>query len=349
MAEGSGSAAKQDAAAWRAQLFREIAASTIAGTIHAAIEQPLVIPIEAAITQTQVNGKRFSQNFKELWRQRALYRSLPVAMVGAVPKRTLHYGILVFVTDLFVPDADGDVRKANPAQAALVGTLTGAMEVCVTNPINMVKFRLQRPEWGYTGASDAIRKIYHTEGLSAFWKGSMWTVARNSIFNGVMMATFQLLFDGRGGGTQHVARNTLAGSFGGVMGSIVSYPFEMARSAKQHNVSFKEEIWAQGPRRIFSGWVPGACRLVVTSSIMGFLLPQLNAFSRALVFGDQPPAPSSPSARPSASPAAPAAPAAPASTSPAVPAAAAAAAAATAATAPATSGGGSSGPASGKR
>jgi hypothetical protein len=29
----------------------------------------------------------------------------------------------------------------------------------------------------------------------------------------------------------------------------------------------------QGPKRLFNGYVPGACRLVLTSAIMGQILP----------------------------------------------------------------------------
>eukprot|EP00439_Symbiodinium_sp_Y106_P075972 s1529_g15.t1 len=36
--------------------WKEAAAAAIGGSIHALIEQPITTPIEAAITQTQVNG-----------------------------------------------------------------------------------------------------------------------------------------------------------------------------------------------------------------------------------------------------------------------------------------------------
>lgn len=42
---------------------REAAASAIAGSIHAIIEQPITTPIEASITQTQVNGTLGSWSF----------------------------------------------------------------------------------------------------------------------------------------------------------------------------------------------------------------------------------------------------------------------------------------------
>jgi hypothetical protein len=34
-----------------------------------------------------------------------------------------------------------------------------------------------------------------------------------------------------------------------------------------------DEMVSQGPKRLFNGWVPGACRLVITSAIMGQIMP----------------------------------------------------------------------------
>ena len=63
----------------------------------------------------------------------------------------------------------------------------------------------------------------------------------------------------------------------------VSYPFEMMRAARTHNISFMDEIVRKGPHRILAGWAPGAVRLVVTSAIMGSIIPHLKAFSNSLV------------------------------------------------------------------
>lgn len=45
-----------------------------------------------------------------------------------------------------------------------------------------------------------------------------------------------------------------AGAICGIIGSFLSYPFEMLRAAKQHNISFWDEMYAKG-----SGCVFGVC------------------------------------------------------------------------------------------
>eukprot|EP01001_Neometanema_parovale_P007069 NODE_3392_length_1227_cov_35.427536_g3219_i0.p1 GENE.NODE_3392_length_1227_cov_35.427536_g3219_i0~~NODE_3392_length_1227_cov_35.427536_g3219_i0.p1 ORF type:complete len:180 (+),score=43.37 NODE_3392_length_1227_cov_35.427536_g3219_i0:61-600(+) len=145
-------------------------AAVIAGTLHGLMELPIVVPIEASITQTQLNGKTFVWNFKDLVRQRALYRSLATTAAGLIPKCWIHYAWLNFYIQLLVPS--GDLRKANKTESAMCGVATGASEVAFLTPFNFVKFRMQRPEWQYKGMLDCIVRVRKEEGIFAFWKGS---------------------------------------------------------------------------------------------------------------------------------------------------------------------------------
>ena len=77
-------------------------------------------------------------------------------------------------------------------------------------------------------------------------------------------------------------RHFMAGAIGGVTGSFLSYPFEMLRAAKQHNRSFMDEMVKQGPKRLFNGWLPGACRLILTSAIMGQIMPFIKDTAKAI-------------------------------------------------------------------
>lgn len=261
--------------------FAAVASSAIGGFIHACVEQPISTPVEATITQTQINGKNFAHNFRSLaslgiWN--GLYRSLPTAFAGAVPKAIVHYGFLNGWINFYAPN--GDIRQANKPQSAAIGFCTGASEVLFTTPINMVKFRMQRPEWGYTGMFDAIRRIHADEGILAFWKGTGAVFCRNSICMLGMIYGYKEIEERLPDNTP--ARHFAAGAIGGVLGSLMSYPFEMLRAARMHNRDFSKEMLAHGPRRMLAGWLPGATRLVLTSALCGQLMPFIKDTSTAI-------------------------------------------------------------------
>lgn len=257
----------------KSSILSNVLSSAIGGIVHSSIEQPLATPIEASITQMQLNGKSFTSNFRSLYKLgiwNGLYRSFPTAMAGAAPKAVVHYQFLNFWINYWTKD--GDIRSATKFQSAMIGMSTGASEVLFTTPINFVKFRMQRPEWGYTGMFNAIGTIYKTEGPLAFWKGTEAVFARNSICMLGMVYGYKEI-EGRIPQDIQTGRHIAAGAIGGVLGSFISYPFEMLRAARMHNRSFMDEMVKQGAKRLFNGWAPGACRLVLTSAIMGQIMP----------------------------------------------------------------------------
>jgi hypothetical protein len=273
MATREPNVASEKKADTRNSVLANVLSSAIGGMVHACVEQPVTTPIEATITQMQVNGKGFFANFRQLSSlgvANGLYRAFPAAMIGAAPKAVVHYGFLNYWINFWV--ADGDIRSATKFESALIGVSTGASEVLFTTPLNFVKFRMQRPEWGYTGVVDAVRTIYRTEGIFAFWKGLEAVFARNSICMLGMVYGYKEI-ETRLPQDVQTGRHFLAGAIGGVFGSLLSYPFEMLRAAKMHNRSFMQEMVMQGPKRLFNGWLPGACRLVITSAIMGQIMP----------------------------------------------------------------------------
>lgn len=250
-------------------------AAVIGGTVHGLMELPVVVPIEASITQTQLNAKGFIYNFTDLFKQRALYRSLPTTAVGLIPKCWIHYAWLNFYIQLLVPS--GDLRKADKRQSALCGVATGASEVIFLTPFNFVKFRMQRPEWQYKGMIDCITRVYKEEGVLAYWKGTHAVFWRNSICMLGMVGFYNTVEHCLPAGTPFRALCT--GSLCGVIGSFMSYPFEMLRAARQHNVSFYDEMYSQGFRRMLAGYVPGAIRIVMHSAALGIIIPRMKAMA----------------------------------------------------------------------
>lgn len=257
----------------------ECGAAAYGGILHALVETPIVIPVEASITQTQINGKTFFWNFKDLFAKGQMYRSLPTALVAAGPKSIVHYAWLTLYMNYFVPT--GSMREATTAQAVKVGLSTGASEVIFTTPLNLIKFRMQRPEWGYKGMFDAFSTILRTEGPFAFWKGTLPSFCRNSVCMAGMLGGNKIVVHKLPEGLGQ-RKHLVAGMIGGICGSIMSYPFEMWRAAQMHNRGFYEEMMSKGLLRLYAGWWPGAARLVITSGVMGELLPRMKQWSKGL-------------------------------------------------------------------
>jgi hypothetical protein len=266
-------------------------AATISGTLHGLMELPFVVPLEAAITQTQLNAKGWFYNFFDLAKKRALYRSFWAMAYGLIPKCWVHYAWINFW--LWSLTEHGDMRKCTKLENATVGLLTGFSEVWFLTPVNLVKFRMQRPEWGYKNMLNCMYTIAKVEGPLAYWKGNAPVFFRNSICMLGMMGWYNSLFASMPSTWPRDLRALGAGIIGGVLGSFLSYPFEMMRAAKQHNRSFREEILRQfdqsllnGFRRLMAGYLPGCVRITFHSAALGILLPRMKQFGEGRMIRD---------------------------------------------------------------
>eukprot|EP00993_Chasmostoma_nieuportense_P002171 NODE_2992_length_1050_cov_147.080173_g2852_i0.p1 GENE.NODE_2992_length_1050_cov_147.080173_g2852_i0~~NODE_2992_length_1050_cov_147.080173_g2852_i0.p1 ORF type:complete len:319 (+),score=43.08 NODE_2992_length_1050_cov_147.080173_g2852_i0:59-958(+) len=255
-------------------------AAVLGGTLHGLIELPVVVPIEASITQTQLNGQGFIHNFKHLFKTRALYRSLNTTAVGLIPKCWIHYAWLNFYIQLFVPS--GNLRQASKKESILCGVATGGSEVLFLTPFNFVKFRMQRPEWGYKSMFDCIVRVRKEEGIFAFWKGTHAVFWRNSICMMGMVGGYNTVEQALP--TNMYFKAVCAGAITGIIGSFFSYPFEMLRAARQHNVPFYEEMLSKGPKRMLAGYLPGAARIVMHSAALGVIIPRMKEMSEGTGF-----------------------------------------------------------------
>lgn len=257
-------------------------AAVLGGTIHGLIELPIVVPIEASITQTQLNAKSFVWNFGHLFKTGQLYRSLGTTAAGLIPKCWIHYAWLNFYIALLVPS--GNLKQATKTQSALVGLLTGGSEVIFLTPINFVKFRMQRPEWGYKNMFDCLSRVYREEGAFAYWKGTGAVFCRNSICMFGMVGFYNTVEQSMPTDLEKNVKAVSAGAVCGIIGSFLSYPFEMLRAAKQHNISFWDEMYAKGYKRLLAGYVPGAARIVMHSAALGILIPKMKELSTGTEF-----------------------------------------------------------------
>jgi hypothetical protein len=258
--------------------WNQFAAAVLSGIAHAFIEQPIVTPIGAVITQTQCNGNSAVSNCIDLFQRRALYRSLPVGIAGAVPKAVINYSVLCAYMQWILGDID--IRKATKTEAGIIGLLTGASQVFLVTPINFLRFRMMRPEWGYKNTMDAIYRIKREEGVLAFWKGTQACFYRDGLAMLSAWSTFKACDDEFP--VDMPCRHLAAGAVGGLVSSLLTYPLEMWRAAKMHNMHFWKDIASKGPRRLLAGYFPGAVYIMCSSAIMGAITVHLKPTSESV-------------------------------------------------------------------
>ena len=97
----------------------------------------------------------------------------------------------------YLADLEGTQGSVSASQILLAGTLAGIPASFLTTPADVVKTRLQvtpRPgESVYTGIGDCVRKMYATEGPTAFFKGSLFRSIRIAPQFGLSLFCYEYL------------------------------------------------------------------------------------------------------------------------------------------------------------
>lgn len=118
------------------------------------------------------------------------------------------------------------------------GGSAGFIEVCIMQPMDLVKTRFQlqvkttkTDPLYYTGIRDCMTKMYKTEGLPAFWKGILPPILVETPKRAVKFFTFEqykqfFLF---GASAPTPLTFSCAGFFAGVTEAILVNPFEMVK------------------------------------------------------------------------------------------------------------------------
>ena len=156
--------------------------SLFAGGFAGAVSSTITCPIEVVKTQLQSSSTLFANAkgspFKiasQILQNEGVtgfFRGLPPTLVGIIPSRATYFWAYSSTKNFFVP-LIGDKAPTH----ILAGIAAGVTSNTITNPIWMVKTRMQiladatTGQKAYSGYVDAIRTIYQQEGLKGFMKG----------------------------------------------------------------------------------------------------------------------------------------------------------------------------------
>ena len=191
------------------------------------------------------------------------------------------------------------VEKQTQGLATLTGATAGATEAFVVVPFELVKIRLQdKASAGkYNGMLDVVQKIVKAEGPLALYNGLESTLWRHIVWNagyfGCIFQVRQLLPTPTPGNKNEQTRNDLiAGTVGGIAGTILNTPFDVVKSRIQNTTKVAGQVrkynWAwpslgivireEGFGALYKGFTPkvlrlgpgGGILLVVFTGVMDF-------------------------------------------------------------------------------
>lgn len=264
----------------------KVATKTLYGGLAGAVGCIAVYPIDMVKTRMQNQrggGPQLYANsidcFKQIYRYegfRGLYRGLGPQLVGVAPEKAIKLVTNDFLRDLFGGSAEeGEIYF--PLEV-LAGMGAGASQVVFTNPIEIVKIRLQvqgeiaRQE-GIAPKSAAT--IVKELGLSGLYKGSSACFARDIPFSGIYFPTYAYLkekFKAPGASETEGWGLLLAGSIAGGISASSTTPFDVVKTRLQVETRQGQQTYSgimdcmrqvlrqEGPKALFKGVVPRVVR-----------------------------------------------------------------------------------------
>ncbi|KAJ6131131.1 hypothetical protein N7523_001591 [Penicillium sp. IBT 18751x] len=226
-----------------------------------------------------------------------LYRGISAPILMEAPKRATKFA----ANDSwgsFYRNAFG-VDKQTQSLAILTGATAGATEAFVVVPFELVKIRLQdKASAGkYNGMLDVVKKIVKTEGPLAMYNGLESTLWRHILWNAgyfgcIFQVRAQLPAPEPGNKSQQTRNDLLAGSIGGIAGTILNTPMDVVKSRIQNTTKVPGQTpkynWAwpavgtvmkeEGFGALYKGFIPkvlrlgpgGGILLVVFTGVMDF-------------------------------------------------------------------------------
>lgn len=268
------------------------------GAIAGGIGASVVYPIDLVKTRMQnqrvaASGKRLYKNSIDCFRQvvrnegaKGLYRGLGPQLVGVAPEKAIKLSMNDLLRSLFKNKEKGDVYL--PLEI-LAGGGAGASQVIFTNPLEIVKIRLQVQGESLRhglitaaetqGAMGVMREL----GISGLYKGAGACLLRDVPFSGIYFPLYAKMkgeFASEGGVTGW-AGLLLAGAVAGAPAASLTTPADVIKTRLQVKARKGETVYLgirdcflkvyaqEGPTAFFKGAI---ARVVRSSPQFGVTL-----------------------------------------------------------------------------
>ena len=272
-----------------------------AGTVAASITNPL----EVIKTQLQSSNKELLKArghpaavAKAIMDQDGVagfFRGLPPTLVGIIPSRSAYF----YAYQRIKAFLDPTLPEGSPPNALIAGFMAGIVGNTLTNPMWMVRTRMQllidhtAGQTQYAGYGDAIKTIFREEGIGGFYKGitaSYWGCAEGALQFIIYEQLKQRLLERQNDKratlglrpTQELPKSTYfwAAAASKAVAAVATYPHEVARTRMREQARagiFKYKgMWQtlgtmakeEGAKSLYSGMGVHLMKVVPNSALM---------------------------------------------------------------------------------
>ncbi|KDE08230.1 hypothetical protein MVLG_01497 [Microbotryum lychnidis-dioicae p1A1 Lamole] len=281
------------------------------GGIAGALGATFVYPIDVVKTRMQnqrskVVGELLYNNsidcFKKVYKNEGLfgfYRGLPPQLIGVAPEKA----IKLTVNDLVRGYATNkETGRITVSWELLAGGAAGGCQVIFTNPLEIVKIRLQMQ--GQTAIPGAVRQsaaqIIKSLGLIGLYKGAIACLCRDVPFSAIYFPAYwhlkrDVFHEGRDGKVLGYGEALISAAAAGMPAAYLTTPADViktrlqteARKGETHYKgvpdAFKKILAEEGPRALYKG---GLARVFRSSPQFGVTLVAYENLKKVFPFPD---------------------------------------------------------------
>lgn len=256
----------------------------LAGAIAGISEISTMYPLDVVKTRFQLPPSTttkpykgiidcFSRIIKEEGPLR-LYRGIAAPIMVEAPKRATKFACQQEYTKIMLSLLGKE--KTTQSIAMTTGIASGSTEALVVCSMELVKIRMQDKSKGklYSNTFDCIKKIWKLEGPFAFFKGLEATVWRHAFWNGGYFGIIYGVKERLPPSYDPLISNFIAGTIGGVFGTILNCPFDLVKTRIQSQLPSSQSPslnWAfpslvkiaksEGLSSLYKGFLPKVLRL----------------------------------------------------------------------------------------
>ena len=213
----------------------------LAGALAGITEHAVMFPIDSIKTRMQVFatspaavytgiGNAFTR-ISSTEGMRALWRGVSSVILGAGPAHAVHFGMYEAIKEL----AGGNEAGKNQWLAtSLAGASATMASDALMNPFDVIKQRMQVHESQFRSVFTAMRVIYRTEGLSAFYISYPTTLTMSVPFTAVQFTVYEQIKKMLNPSNQYSpVTHMIAGGLAGGVAAGATTPLDVAKTVLQ--------------------------------------------------------------------------------------------------------------------